>query len=479
MPGFQNWGLSIATAVLIALIVRCTGTEEVRSPNIIIIFTDDQGYSDVGSFGARGLQTPNLDGMAREGIRLTSFYVSSPVCSASRAALLTGCYHRRVGIHGALNPQATIGLNPKETTVAELAREKGYATAMVGKWHLGHHPVFLPVNHGFDQYFGLPYSNDMSPDPKNNPRERARRWPPIPLIRDLQAIEYEPDQSQLTKRYTETAVAFIEANKEKPFLLYLAHTMPHVPLYASTGFQGKSARGLYGDVIEEIDWSVGEIMSTIKKHQLDESTLIIFTSDNGPWKVFGNHGGTCEPLRGSKGTTWEGGIRVPLIARWPGRIPAAEVCDEPAMTIDILPTIAGLLGADLPEHKIDGEDIWPLLTDQSNARSPHEALFFYYHRELQAMRAGKWKLLFPHEYRHVQQPGADGMPGSYVYPSTGLALYDLDADLGESQNLAGTHPEVIERLSLLADQIRIELGDGLAKQAGMGIRPAGSLAKPE
>lgn len=452
---------------------RATPYDE-RPPNIIIIFTDDQGYGDVGIFGAEAIETPHLDRMAQEGVRLTNFYVSSAVCSASRAALLTGSYHRRVDIDGALTPHSTRGLHPREVTIAELLKQKAYATAAIGKWHLGHYPEFLPPAHGFDTYFGIPYSNDMSPDPNNNPRERARKWPPLPLVHHLETIELEPDQSHLTHRYTEAAVAFIEANQNRPFFLYLAHTMPHVPLYASSPFIGTSAQGLYGDVIQEIDASVGEVLAALKRTGLDEQTLVIFTSDNGPWKVFGNHSGDCGPLRGNKGTSWECGVRVPFIARWPGQVPAGQINDAYAMTIDMLPTIARLTETTLPTHPIDGKDIWPLLTLETTA-SPHEALFFYYARQLQAIRYNHWKLHFPHRYRQVEQVGADGMPGTYIHPNIDLALYDLATDIGESVNVANQHPAVVAYLSQLADSVRQALGDKVLGIEGQGVRPAGTL----
>lgn len=466
---------SVYVLLFLSLILgSCAHSPEERPPNIVIIFTDDQGYGDVGVFGAKTIETPHLDRMAQEGVRLTNFYVSSAVCSASRAALLTGSYHRRVDIDGALTPHSTRGLHTREVTLAELLKQKDYATAAIGKWHLGHQAAFLPTAHGFDTYFGIPYSNDMSPDPNNNPRERARKWPPLPLVQDLETLELEPDQSHLTRRYTEAAVAFIEANQDRPFFLYLAHTMPHVPLYASASFMGTSAQGLYGDVIQEIDASVGDVLATLTRTGLDEETLVIFTSDNGPWKVFGNHSGDCGPLRGNKGTSWECGVRVPFIARWPGHLPENRVNDAYAMTIDLLPTIARLTETTLPAHPIDGKDIWPLLTLET-AASPHEALFFYYARQLQAVRYNQWKLYFPHRYRHVDQIGADGIPGTYTHPNTDLKLYDLTTDLGETANVADAHPEVIAYLSQLADSVRQALGDRVLGIEGQEVRPAGLL----
>ena len=442
----------------IIFILGCTDNNEVRPPNIVIIFADDLGYGDVGVYGAEGFSTPNLDRLARNGVRLTDFYVSSPVCSASRAALLTGRYHRRVGISGALNPHSGKGIGSEEMTIGELVKQAGYATAAIGKWHLGHLSEFLPTNHGFDRYFGIPYSNDMSPDPKNNPRERARKWPPLPLVRGDSTIEFEPDQSMLIERYNAEALGFIRSNKDQPFFLYYAHTMPHVPLYTSEAYLGSSDQGLYGDVIQEIDGSVGKIVEELTRLNLIDNTLIVFTSDNGPWRLFGNHGGSCGELRGRKGTVWECGIRVPFIASWPGRIPAGFTNNVPTMTIDLLPTIARLTNSNLPTHEIDGVDIWPILTGESKVL-PRENLYFYYARELQAMRSGKWKLQFPHTYRFVDEYGADGMPGVYTHPSTGLELYDLELDVAESNDVAAQHPDVIARLVAKADSIRTVLGE--------------------
>jgi len=307
------------------------------TPNVIVVFCDDLGYADVGVFGARGFATPHLDRLAAEGIRLTRFYAAQGVCSASRAALLTGCYPNRIGIAGALGPNASIGIHPQETTLGELVKPQGYATGIFGKWHLGDRREFLPVHHGFDEFLGLPYSNDMWP---NHPEARPGTYPPLPLIEADQVKELMPDQTQLTTRYTERAVRFIQQNRDRPFLLYLAHSMPHVPLFVSDKFKGATAHGLYGDVVAEIDWSVGQIADTLKHLNLDDRTLLIFTSDNGPWLSYGNHAGSTGLLREGKGTAWEGGVRVPFIARWTGQIPAGAVCREPAMTIDILPTIA-------------------------------------------------------------------------------------------------------------------------------------------
>jgi len=447
--------------------------------NFVIIFCDDLGYSDVGCFGADGWKTPNIDRLAAEGMRLTSFYVSQPVCGASRASLMTGCYANRIGISGAPGPGSTTGISDGEMTLAELVKQKGYATAMFGKWHLGHQPKFLPVRHGFDQYYGLPYSNDMWP---HHPGWGGKKpgFPPLPMIdgeKTVIAAMTGEDQARMTTQYTERAVKFIDENHDRPFLLYVAHNMPHVPLFVSEKHKGKSQQGLYGDVIEEIDWSVGQILEALKRNGVDENTLVLFTSDNGPWLTYGNHGGTCRPLREGKGTTFEGGVRVACLARYPGRIPAGSVCDEPAMTIDVLPTIARLTGAKLPDHKIDGQNIWPLLSGEKDAKSLHEALFFYYGRNnLEAMRSGKWKLHFPHGYLSMVKPGRNGNPGNNKRANTGLALYDLSTDIGEKKDVAGEHPDVIARLKELADAMREDLGDDLAgRKRGTGTREPGRL----
>ncbi len=457
-----------------------------RPPNIVIVFTDDQGYQDLGCFGSPDIETPNIDRMRREGMKFTDFYVTQPVCSASRAGLLTGCYSNRVGIMGALGPRSKHGIADREMTLAEVVKQKGYATACYGKWHLGHHPQFLPTNHGFDDYFGLPYSNDMWPyHPKvmHLPMEkRLKRWPHLPLIEGTEVVNPKvghEEQRMLTTWYAERATAFIEEHKEEPFLLYLAHSMPHVPLYVSEKFKGKSEAGLYGDVIMEIDWSVGQVLKTLETHGLERDTLVMFTSDNGPWLAYGEHAGSALPLREGKGTTFDGAVREPTVMWWPGKIPAGEVCREPVMTIDVLPTVARLVGAELPEHPIDGEDIWPLMAGEAGARSPHEALYFYWRRHLQAVRSGKWKLHFPHGYRTLKgRPGGKGgKPVRYSRGKIGLALFDLENDISESENVAEEHPEVVARLKALADRAREELGDSATQQRGKGVRGAGRLKK--
>ncbi|MBN2091679.1 sulfatase [candidate division KSB1 bacterium] len=466
----QTLGLGSA-ALFSTNLVNCNNASDADLPNIIIIFTDDQGYADVGCFGARDIDTPNLDKMATDGVRFTDFYVTQAVCGASRAGLLTGCYPNRIGLFGAPGPNSTHGIHSDEMTIAELLKQKNYATAVYGKWHLGHHLPFLPTQNGFDEYFGLPYSNDMWP---KHP-ERPQDYPDLPLMENEKIIEYNPDQTQLTTWYTERAVNFIEKNKTRLFFLYVAHNMPHVPLFVSDKFKGKSERGLYGDVIMEIDWSVGEILQALERNGLSEKTLVIFTSDNGPWLSYGDHAGSKGNLREGKGTVWEGGVRVPCIMRWPGKISQHQVCDEPAMTIDILPTIARITGTQLPEHTIDGLNILPLMKGEYGAQSPHEALNFYWDNRLQAIRSGRWKLHFPHPYRTMegQIAGSDGMPGKYRQNETGLVLFDLENDPGESTDVAAQHPNVVEKLQALAESIRGELGDGERK--GKSCRPAGQI----
>jgi arylsulfatase A-like enzyme len=406
-------------------------------------------------------------------VRLTDFYVAQAVCSASRAALLTGCYNVRVGITGALGPNARIGLNPDEFNMARAFKSKGYATAIFGKWHLGHLPRFMPWNQGFDRYVGLPYSNDMWPRHPEHPEA----YPPLPLYDQDKVVETNPDMDGLTGLYTRHAVRFVEENKDKPFFLYVPHSMPHVPLGAGPAFKGKSGFGLYGDVVSELDWSVGQICDAVKRNGLEEDTLVIFTSDNGPWTTYGDHAGSSGGLREAKGTSFEGGIREPFVARWPGHIPAGAVVHEPAMTIDLLPTLAKLIGAELPKDRvIDGKDVWPLLSAQPGAKCPHDAYYIYWGEHLEAVRSGKWKLHFPHDYRETPKVRATGgKPTKAGRGHIGLALFDLEADRGETTDVAKAHPDVVKHLEQLADGMRKELGDSATKQKGSGRRQPGRV----
>jgi arylsulfatase A-like enzyme len=464
-----------------------------EKPNVVIFLVDDLGYSDVGCFGAKGYQTPRLDRMAAEGLKLTDFYVAQAVCSASRAALMTGCYANRVGMQGALNHTSKAGLNPEEFLLPELFKAEGYATAMYGKWHLGTTAMFHPMKHGFDEFAGLPYSNDNS---KYHP-SLAAEMPPLPFYDGAKVAELDPDQRLFTKRFTERAVSFIERHQKEPFFLYLPHVMPHVPIFASEAFEGKSGAGLYADVVTEIDWSMGVLLDTLKRLNLDERTLVMFFSDNGPFLSYGEHAGRAAPLREGKLTSYEGGVRVPFIARWPGRIPAGSSSDEAVMAIDLMPTLAGLLGVSLPKERVvDGKDMLPVLMGEPGATAPHEALFFWAGDELQAVRSGRWKLHFEHPYITVfGEPGKGGKPSNwenmkpnpitqsgiagiasrhgYRVEQQELALYDLAMDPGEQRNTAAAHPEVVARLKALAQPMREALGDALTGTVAKEARPLG------
>jgi arylsulfatase A-like enzyme len=455
-----------------AVAVRAEAQPRERPPNFIVVFTDDQGYGDVGCFGSQQIATPHLDRMAAEGVRLTDFYVAAPSCTPSRAALLTGCYPQRVGLPSVLFPNAKIGISSDEHTIAEILRRRGYATACYGKWHLGHHPEFLPTRHGFDDYFGLPYSNDMWPQ---HPEAPPGYYPDLPLVEGEKIVQYNPDQTRLTTWYTERALRFIEQHRDQPFFLYLPHSMPHVPLHVSEEFKGSSKGGMYGDVIEEIDGSVGQVLAALKRLGIDQHTMVIFTSDNGPWLRYGDHGGSAGPLREGKGTTFEGGQRVPCLMRWPGQIPAGSVCRGVATTMDILPTLVQLAGAELPARRIDGRDIWPMVSGRPGASSPHEAFFFYAGWNLQAVRSGRWKLHLPHRVRSFDEVGSGGIPGPLVLKETGQVLFDLESDIGEQHDVSAHHPDVVERLLALIDRMREDLGDSTKEMTGTNRRPPGEV----
>jgi arylsulfatase len=406
-----------------------------RRPNIVVVYCDDLGYGDLGCYGHPAMKTPNLDRMAAEGTRFTQFYSAAPVCTPSRASLMTGRYPMRVGLPRVLMPGANTGINASETTVAEVLRSEGYSTKCIGKWHLGDKPEYLPTRHGFDSYFGIPYSNDMSPTP--GPGAPGRKEdPPLPLIRDDRTVETEPDQTRLTQRYTDEAVRFIREQKAKPFFLYYAQTFPHVPLYASSRFRGKSAAGLYGDVVEEIDWSVGELLKAIRASGQEKDTLVLFSSDNGPWRVKREYAGTAGHLSYGKGTTWEGGMRVPGIARWVGRVPAGRVSSSFLTTMDMLPTFANFAGAKTPAGlKLDGEDVSAVLTGADG----RERLFFYWMQDdLRAVRRGRWKL----NWKITGEWGFDNAVKILDKP----LLFDLENDPGEHWDQAAGHPELVREL---------------------------------
>jgi arylsulfatase len=442
-----------------------------EKPNIVIIFCDDMGYGDLGCYGAQGWKTPKIDSIAQNGVKFTDFYVAQPVCSASRTALLTGCYPNRLGISGALSQRSKNGIHQDETTLAEICKSQGYATAMYGKWHLGYQKKFLPVHHGFDDYFGFPYSNDMWP---SGPVRFVKSYPLLPLIEDDDIVARVRDQTWMTTWITERSVEFIKQSKQKPFFLYLAHPQPHVPLYTSPTHTGSSRQGKYGDVMHEIDWSTGEVLEALKKAGVIDNTLVIFTSDNGPWMVYGNHAGGVGPLRGCKGNCWDGGVRVPCVMQWPARLKPGSVVKTPMMTIDVLPTIANLIGAPLPQKKIDGKDAWKVIAGEQDQPVQEAYYFFYRRNSLEAMRMGRWKLQFPHQWRDSKtSPANDGHAGKYVTQECGLELYDLESDLGESKDVSSVYPEIVKKMQALADLKREELGDDLKKVQGKENRQPG------
>lgn len=442
-------------------------------PNFILIFADNLGYGDFGCYGSTVHRTPHVDRMAAEGLRFTSFYSTSGVCTPSRASLMTGCYPRRVGLHVSGSGRAVLlpcdhkGLHPYEVTIARMLKSEGYATACIGKWHLGDQPPFLPTRHGFDHYFGIPYSDDMDTSPAHPD------FPPLPLMRGEEVIEAPVDRDYLTQRYTEETLRFITENRDRPFFIYLPHAMPGSTdrPFASPAFQGKSANGPYGDSIEEMDWSTGEILAALDRLGLDDNTLVVWTSDNGAIPQ-NPHQGSNAPLKGRGYDTSEGAMRMPCVVRWPGRIPAGVVCDEVATTMDWLPTFARLAGIQPPDDRIiDGHDILPLIFGDPAARSPYDetGFFYYFMDQLQAVRAGQWKLYLPLGDKQVNL-------GGEVAPSE-PTLFDVRNDLGETMEVAGENPEVVKRLLALAEQARSDLGD--RGRRGTGQRPSGWIDDPE
>ncbi len=442
-----------------------------RPPNFILILTDNLGYGDLGCYGASKHRTPSIDRMAREGVRFTGCYAASGVCTPSRAALLTGRYPRRVGLHytdpdgAVLRPVSRNGLHPDEVTVAEVLKERGYATAIVGKWHLGDQLPFLPTRQGFDWYFGIPYSEDQVANPNGKPTP----WPPLPLMENEEVIEAPVDRNQLTRRYTEKSVEWIGRNRERPFFLYLSHAMPgSTPTpFSSEAFRGRSANGPYGDSVEELDWSTGRILDAIDLHGLERDTLVVWTSDNGAVRRDPVHGSNL-PLGGWGYTTTEGGQRVPCIARWPGRIPGGRTCAAVTTLMDWMPTFAAFASTRPPRDRaVDGRDLGPLLAGKTSA-SPHEAFYYYYGPQLQAVRAGNWKLVLGLEKKIVTLNGGTA-PGKQ-------ALYDVVRDPGETTDLAAGHADVVRRLTALGEKARTELGD--VERPGKGQRPCGVVENP-
>lgn len=421
-----------------------------KQPNVIVILTDDQGYGDLGCYGSR-IKTPNIDRMAVDGMRFTDFYAGANVSTPSRAALLTGCYPARVNMPNVLFPKDSVCISSAELTLAEMFKSVGYHTGIVGKWHLGAKNEGLPLQHGFDEFYGLPYSHGMVPDAFkgfiNDPSKKLDAdYPPMPLYLNDKEIELNPDPATFTTRYTDYCVDFIDKNKDNPFFLYLAHNMPHVPLAVSEERKGKSGVGLYGDVITEIDWSIGRIQEALSKNGLEKNTLIIYLSDNGPWLSYGNHGGNAGNLREGKGTTFDGGHRVCCVMKWPEVIPAGRVCSEVATTMDILPTMAHYIGARLSENKIDGEDIISLMHAEKNAVSPHEAYYYFKGRNLFAVRWGDWKLILPHHEAKIIKYGKDGLRGVQKTVFVEKALYNLREEPSESKNLLQKYPRKVAKM---------------------------------
>ena len=479
-----------AVAILLFNIVVPLAAAEL--PNVILILADDLGYADLSLTGSKYCQTPNIDQLAHEGTFFRNFVVSQPVCTASRASLMSGCYANRVGLSGALNHTSKIGLNPSEVTIAELFKSRGYATACLGKWHLGQQQELLPTSQGFDLFEGLPYSNDNGPL-----HPIVKDIPALPWFTNDKITEHDPDQATFSQRLTDSAIEFMQTNRDKPFFLYIPHVMPHVPIFASADFKGKSGQGLYADVVAELDFHIGRLLKSIDNLHLRQKTLVLFTSDNGPFLSYGNHAGLATPYREGKLTVFEGGVRLPLLARYPGFIPAGKVSDDFLASIDLYPTLATLIGAKLPEYKIDGQNVWGAITgkDPSQAR---QTFFYYSGKELHAVRKGNWKLHVAHEYLTVAGPaGVNGKPANYanMKPNSitesgikGIAsrhgyrveslpqsLFNLITDPGEINDVSTAHPTIVSDLLKLAEQARADLGDDLLKIPGKNIRPVGMV----
>lgn len=442
--------------------------------NVIIINLDDVGYGDFSFNGAYGYKTPNIDKMAAEGMRFTHFLAAQPISGASRAGLLTGCYPNRIGFSGAPGPGSDYGIHPDEMTLGELVKQKGYNTAIYGKWHLGDAPQFLPLQNGFDEYYGLPYSNDMWPF---HPQQgEIFNFPDLPTYEGNKIIGYNTDQTKFTTDYTDRTIQFIKKNKNKPFFIYLAHSMPHVPLAVSDKFKGKSEQGLYGDVMMEIDWSVGEVLRTLRELGLEENTLVVLTSDNGPWTNYGNHAGSAGGLREAKATTFDGGNRIPCIMYWKGKIEPGTTCNKLASNIDLLPTVAEVTDSPLPKRKIDGVSLMPLIRGEKDA-NPRKSFVYYYNRnDLEAVTDGMFKLVFPHKYvtYGAYVPGNDGQPGKLTnIDLTKAELYDLRRDPGERYDVLSQYPQEASKLMEIADKMREELGDNLTRKKGKEVRESG------
>ena len=454
--------------------LSCENNGDIKA-NIVFILTDDLGYADLSSYGSEFINTPHLDDMALDGAKLTSYYSSQAVCSASRAAILTGAYSNRIGINGAFGPKSKRGINQNELLISEMLKENGYKTGIFGKWHLGDADIFLPTRHGFDEFFGILFSNDMWPFHPEIPHAFPDD---LLLYKNENPIETLIDQSDLTKRITDESIRFINENKNNPFFLYIPHPQPHVPLFASKEFKGSTGKGLYADVITEIDFSVGRVLKALDENGLSENTIVVFTSDNGPWLSYGDHAGSSGIFREGKGTAWEGGQRVPCIVKYPNKINSGTVIDEPLMGIDWLPTFANVTGSRMSSNKIDGKNIWPLLISETR-KSPHEALYFYYRaNELHAVRSGEWKLYFPRSYRSLngRNGGKDGIPVKYEQNVVNeKQLYNLKEDPSELNNIVNDHPNIVSKLEKMGNLARYDLGDKLTNVEGTGTRDVGTI----
>jgi len=468
--------MKLKTLLPIAVLgVIAVQSKAAKPVNFIIINLDDAGYGDFSCTGALGYTTPNIDKMASLGMRFTQFHAVQPISGASRAGLLTGCYPNRIHMAGAPMPDSQTGINSEEETIAEILKEKGYTTAVYGKWHLGHQHPFLPLQNGFDEFYGIPYSHDMWP---NHPQNNYFHFPNLPTIEGNDVVGYNTDITQFTAAFTNRTIRFIKKNSKRPFLIYLAHPQPHVPLAVSPQFKGKSKQGLYGDVMMELDWSVGEILKTLKENKLEENTLVIVTSDNGPWINYGNHAGSAAGMREGKSTTFQGGNRVTCIMYWKNTIPAGTLCNQLASNIDILPTVAEISKASSPKHKTDGISLLRLLRGDVQSSPRKNFAYYYRQNELQAITDGTYKLIFPHTYTSYenQEPGNNGQPGNTTQRTIGeKELYDLRRDPGERYNLINQHPEIVTILEQTANEIRNDLGDDLQHIPGKNRRPAGTL----
>ena len=454
---------------LIILLVIFSCEKNNNSPNIIFILTDDLGYGDLSSYGSETIKTTNIDKLAEDGVKLTSYYAAQPVCSASRAAILTGAYPNRIGIYNAFGPTSDSGISHNEYTLAEMLKDNGYKTGIFGKWHLGSIKEFFPTKHGFDEFYGILYSNDMwrwHPEyPEGYPQD-------LLLYRNETAIKEIVDQSNLTKDITTESINFIKKNKDQPFFLYIAHPQPHVPLFVSEDFTNITGKGLYADVVTEIDYSVGRIITYLEENDLSDNTILVFTSDNGPWLSYGDHSGSSGIYREGKGTTWEGGVRVPSIIKFPnGLMPS--IIDEPVMAIDWMPTFANITKSKLSQNKIDGKDIWPLLSGEVD-QTPHKKLYFYYRvNELHSIRMNEWKIQFSRTYRSLngREGGKDGVPVKYdMNLIEDNELYNLSSDPEEKINVYDRFPEIAKKMEKLGEEARIELGDNLLGVKGIENR---------